>query len=158
MSVSLASLGFVLRYKAVNANLWVKNTQLAMWSVGIGAAGVIMNDGADVLEHGFFLGYTMQVWCTIALQAFGGITVAIVARHADSVAKGFATGLSLVGTCALSAYMFDFVITPAYLSGTLLVLLSVYTYSTSSSPSAMSAAPTPRSCAIRVGNSDDRAC
>lgn len=143
--VSTLSSGFAAVYtekifKTVTVNIWVKNAQLALWSVGIGAAAVILNDGPSVMEYGFFTAYTPQVWCTIVLQAFGGIVVAIVVRFADSVAKGFATGLSLVGTCALSAFIFNFVVTPAYLTGTALVLFSIYAYSSSSSPP-----PTPQS-------------
>mmetsp|Transcript_137675 Transcript_137675/g.294255 ORF Transcript_137675/g.294255 Transcript_137675/m.294255 type:complete len:405 (-) Transcript_137675:93-1307(-) len=116
-------------FKTSTTNLWVRNMQLALFSVAIGSAGIVINDGSVILEKGFFVGYTPVVWFVICLQAFGGIVMAVVVKYADNIAKGFATGLSIIASCCISASLFDFVPNQVFALGVTCVLASIGIYS-----------------------------
>jgi len=116
-------------FKTSNTSMWVRNMQLAMYSVCVGVVGVLTNDFDQVMEKGFFVGYSLLVWSVIALQALGGIVVAVVVKFADNIAKGFSTGISIVVSCALSAVFLDFEMSFTYAVGASCVLLSIQIYS-----------------------------
>lgn len=63
-------------------------------------------DGPSISTHGFFAGYNSIVWVVIALQALGGLVVAVVIKCADNVAKNFAACVSIVVSCVASAVIF----------------------------------------------------
>lgn len=51
--------------KASDTSLWIRNIQMYISGIVITAFGVYLNDGAQVLEKGFFFGYTHWVWIVI---------------------------------------------------------------------------------------------
>lgn len=116
-------------FKTSRTNMWVRNMQLALFSVAVGGAGVLVNDLELVVEKGFFIGYNRVVWTVIGLQAFGGIVVAVVVKYADNIAKGFSTGISIVVSCAISSLLFDFKMNTAFAAGAFCVLMSIGIYS-----------------------------
>merc|ERR1712032_575732 len=42
-------------FKTSRTNIWVRNMQLALFSVAVGAAGVVIYDGDTIVEKGFFI-------------------------------------------------------------------------------------------------------
>ena len=68
-------------------------------------------------DRGFFQGYSPLVLGVIAFEAAGGIIVAMVAKHADSILKVFATSISIIVSRALSAALFGFAIVPRFVGG-----------------------------------------
>lgn len=129
MSSGLAGVYTEKVFKNTTGNVWVRNMQLAVFSVAVGCTGALAQDGEEILRRGFFAGYTTIVWAVILTQALGGIVVATVVKYADNIAKGFATGIAIVLTCAISAVLFDFRMTLLYGWGAALVLASLYFYS-----------------------------
>ena len=73
--------------------------------------GVLVHDGAEIAKHGFFDGYNWVVWALIVFQAMGGLLTSLVMRHADNIAKNFATSISIILSLIASVWFFDFVIT-----------------------------------------------
>lgn len=147
VAVQCTTSGFASAYteklfKSGKTSMWVRNMHLAMFSIALGTGSVVVNDGSAVLERGFFVGYTPAVWFVIVVQAIGGLVVAVVIKYADTVAKGFSTGLSIVLTAAVSAVLFDFQATPLYVCGASCVILSIYLYGRSSGAPAPQAGPT----------------
>ena len=69
------------------------------------------------MENGFFFGYNMLVISVILLQAVGGLVVAVVVKYADNILKGFASSFSIITSCVLCIYLFDFNPTLTFLSG-----------------------------------------
>ncbi|KAF2737088.1 nucleotide-sugar transporter [Polyplosphaeria fusca] len=112
------------------ATLWVRNTQLSFWSIFPAFfLGVVWKDGEIIARTGFFAGYNYVVWCTILLQAFGGVIVALVINYSDNIAKNFATSLSIIISCLASVVFFDFQISISFLVGTSVVIFATYLYS-----------------------------
>lgn len=93
-------------------SLWVRNVQLSFFSIWPAfLIGVIFKDGEQVARSGFFGGYNWIVWIMVALQALGGIVVALVINYANNMAKNFATSVSIVISFVASMFLFDFSIT-----------------------------------------------
>ncbi|KAJ2738807.1 hypothetical protein GGI20_006217, partial [Coemansia sp. BCRC 34301] len=66
--------------------------------------------------------------------AFGGLLVAVVVKYADNILKGFATSISIVLSCLVSVWLFDFHITKAFCLGTALVIFATFMYGKYSAP------------------------
>lgn len=93
-------------------SVWVRNVQLSFYSLWPALfIGVLFKDGEEVARDGFFAGYNSVVWTAVVLQALGGITVALVIKFADNIAKNFATSFSIILSFLASVSLFDFEIT-----------------------------------------------
>ena len=102
----------VLKQSSNQASLWVRNVQLAFYSLFPAFfLGVVFKDGPEIAKEGFFVGYNFVVWLAIIFQAFGGIVVALVVNYADNIAKNFATSLSIVISFIASVWLFNLSIT-----------------------------------------------
>lgn len=102
---------------------------MGLFGVILGIVGMLMNDGSSVMTKGFFFGYNSLVWIVIAMQAFGGLLVAVVVKYADNILKGFATSFSIIVSCIVSVYIFSFTVSVQFLSGTCFVILAIFLYS-----------------------------
>lgn len=115
-------------------DFWVKQGQLAFYACVLAMGAVFTQDLRAVRESGFFQGYDIVVVMTIFTEAGGGIIVALVTKYADSIAKNFATALSLTVTTALSAMFWDFHVSLTFLLGATLTLAATYVYQTGAPP------------------------
>ena len=116
--------------KGSTTSLWLRNIQLGFSSIIVGFIGVYAsNDRTSVMNNGFFYGYTSLVWVVILLQAIGGLVVAVVVKYADNILKGFAASFSIVTSCILCFFFFDFNPNLTFLIGAVLVNVSMYMYS-----------------------------
>jgi solute carrier family 35 (UDP-sugar transporter), member A1/2/3 len=115
--------------KGCTTSLWIRNIQLSIWGTILGLISMMVKDGSQVYNNGFFYGYDKLVFTVIGIQAIGGLLISLVVRYGDALVKGFATGLAIILTTIVSVYMFDFKITPTYLSGSSITLLAVLMYS-----------------------------
>lgn len=98
-------------------------------SVIIAYITVVFKDAAAVQKQGFLGGYTGIVWTVVTVQAVGGLIVATVVKYADNVLKVFATSFSIVISCIISAFLFDFHPTILFLVGASLVVTATVMYS-----------------------------
>lgn len=76
----------------------MRNLQLAVVSLPFSLIGVLgpQYDRQRVLANGFSDGFDWLAWVVVLNQALGGLLIAAVVKHADSVAKGFATSLAVI--------------------------------------------------------------
>jgi UDP-sugar transporter A1/2/3 len=120
--------------KSGKVSLWVRNVQLALLGCTMAVTAVYSYDSAVVLQKGFFHGYTPLVWFVIALQAIGGLIVAVVVKYADNVMKGVATSLSIVISAIVSLFFpqMKFELSVQFIIGAVLVIFAVSAYSSSS--------------------------
>jgi UDP-sugar transporter A1/2/3 len=115
--------------KGTDTSMWIRNVQLALFSLAIGMGGVFVSDRHAVLENGFFQGYSSVVLLVICLQALGGIIVAAVMKYADNILKGFAAALSIVLSSVISYFILnDFNPSMSFLLGVIFLLVSTALY------------------------------
>jgi UDP-sugar transporter A1/2/3 len=115
--------------KGSRTSLWIRNVQMGLPSTIIAYLTIYGKDAVAVREHGFFGGYTNLVWTVVTVQAVGGLIVAVVVRYADNVLKVFATSFSIIVSCVISAFLFDFHPSLSFLVGTSLVVVATVMYS-----------------------------
>lgn len=132
--ISCISSGFAGVYfekilKGSKGSVWLRNVQLAFFSAVLGVFGVWSKDGVAVAEKGVFYGFSPLVWFIIAIQAFGGLLVAVVIKFADNILKGFATSISIIVSTIVAVFLFNFSLTLMFVVGTTMVLAAVYMYS-----------------------------
>jgi len=129
ISSGFAGVYFEKILKNSEVTLWVRNVQLSLFSVIPGfLVGCLLLDGQAIREQGFFGGYSSWTVLTIMCQAIGGIIVAIVVKYADNILKGFANSLSIILSCGISYFIFDFHINLFFNIGCCLVMFSTYLY------------------------------
>lgn len=74
-----------------STSLWIRNIQLGSFSLILGLMAVVLKDGAEVAERGFFSGYSPMVWLCISLHSLGGLAVAMVVKYADNLVRHLGT-------------------------------------------------------------------
>eukprot|EP00043_Microstomoeca_roanoka_P014847 m.147974 g.147974 ORF g.147974 m.147974 type:complete len:358 (-) comp16124_c3_seq1:1086-2159(-) len=127
-SSGFAGVYFEKVLKGETAGVWVLNVQLAGFGIIIALCSLFYSHSQQLLEQGFFYGYNKQAYIAIALQAFGGLIVAVVVKYADNILKGFATSISIVLSSVISYLYLDFIITGRFGLGTILVILATFVY------------------------------
>ncbi|CAM9862412.1 unnamed protein product, partial [Scytosiphon promiscuus] len=130
-----AGVYFEMLLKGSKTSLWIRNIQMGVPSIVLSLLTVLGKDWVDVTTKGFFHGYNWVVVGVILLQAVGGLVVAVVVKYADNIRKSFATAVSIVISCALSALFFDFRPTFSFLLGSTMVVGSVFLYTKQERPS-----------------------
>ena len=90
---------------------------------------VVLKDGVEVNEKGFFFAYSPLVWTIIFIQAGGGLLIAVVVKYADNILKGFATSISIIVSTVVSIYLFNFQVSAMFVVGVAFVILAIYLYS-----------------------------
>lgn len=123
-----AGVYFEMLLKGSKTSLWIRNIQMGIPSIVLSLVSVLAKDWVAVTTHGFFYGYNWAVVAVILLQAVGGLVVAVVVKYADNIRKSFATAVSIIISCALSALLFDFKPTFVFMLGSAMVVGSVFLY------------------------------
>ena len=115
--------------KGTKQSLWLRNVQLSVLGIVIGAITMQIKDGEKLAKEGFFYGYDYMVLTVIFFNSAGGLLVAVVVKYADNILKGFATSAAIILSCVASIYFFNFQLSLQFSAGALLVITSVYMYS-----------------------------
>ena len=110
-------------------SLWIRNVQMGLPSVVMAYVTIYVKDAAAIRTQGFLGGYSPLVWTVVSFQAVGGLIVATVVKYADNVLKVFAMSFSIVLSCIVSAFLFDFHPTWMFLCGASLVVTATVMYS-----------------------------
>ena len=92
--------------KAVRRSIWFRNVQLACFSMPIAVCTAYWRNSKDIFSRGLFAGYDGIVLSIIALQAIGGLIVAVVMKYASNVLKCFAVSLSICNCTIATKYVF----------------------------------------------------
>ncbi|KAI6184182.1 putative UDP-galactose translocator [Aphelenchoides bicaudatus] len=128
-SSGFAGVYFEKILKGSSVSLWMRNLQLAFFSVIGGFFMVYTYDGAAVSKDGFFQGYNSIIWIVVMLQAYGGLVIALVVKYADNILKGFAVSLSIILSSFISWWLLnDFEPSLAFLTGATIVVGSTFLY------------------------------
>ncbi|KAI1725184.1 nucleotide-sugar transporter domain-containing protein [Ditylenchus destructor] len=127
-SSGFAGVYFEKILKTSVVSLWIRNLQLAFFSIFGGFFMTWLYDWEAVQENGFFQGYNWVIWVVVLLQAYGGLVIALVVKYADNILKGFAVSLSIILSSLISWYMGDFESSLAFFIGTTVVIISTFMY------------------------------
>ena len=106
-------------------SLWMRNMQLAFFSILI----AVVNIARTPEEKPFLHGFTNWVWLLVLLLGGGGLLVAAVIKYADNVLKGLATGVAVVVSTVFSILLFGTPLTLQFCIGASVILTSVYFFS-----------------------------
>ena len=128
----LAGVYFEMMVKSSQSDLWVRNVQLALFSIIPAIFPVFFNNSSVTSTTGWFpdlfQNFGFWAWTVVAIQVFGGLVTALVIKYADNILKGFATSLSIIISFLASVMLFDFRITPGFVIGCSVVLAATWLY------------------------------
>ena len=86
----------LLKDRSRTSSLWIRNLQLALFSLPVAAALVPLADAEALRTQGALVGLNGWAAAVVVLGACGGVMVSVVFTYADVVLKSFAVGLSIV--------------------------------------------------------------
>jgi UDP-sugar transporter A1/2/3 len=110
-------------------SIWTRNVQLSAYSLAGGVGSLYFSsDWPTIGQNGFTYGFTSLTIVVIALQASGGLLVAMVMKYADNILKGFALALAIIISSILSVVFFNFELTTSYAQGATMVIGAVFLY------------------------------
>jgi UDP-sugar transporter A1/2/3 len=134
----LAGVYFEMVLKNSQADLWVRNVQLSLFSLLPAMAPVLIShaqnagSGLDATASDWFStlfrNFGPWAWATVAVQVLGGLVTAMVIKYSDNILKGFATSLSIVLSFLASIALFDFTLTATFIIGSTTVLGATWLY------------------------------
>lgn len=128
----LAGVYFEMVLKNSQADLWVRNVQLSVFSILPALVPVVFaqrptETGTTVFQM-LFHNFGVWAWATVLVQVFGGLITAMVIKYSDNILKGFATSLSIVISFLASIALFDFQMTFTFILGSVVVLIATWLY------------------------------
>jgi len=103
----------------------VQLASMSLLSIGIYAC---ISDFKQIVEYGLFHNFNGGAILTIFNSALGGLIVAGVLKYADSVLKGYATAISVIGTGLMSMILFGTQLHVVYFMGIINVVIAVLLY------------------------------
>jgi UDP-sugar transporter A1/2/3 len=130
----LAGVYFEMVLKNSQADLWVRNVQLSLFSLLPAVAPIIFTQHAYGVKEGqslistLFDNFGAWAWATVWVQVLGGLITAMVIKYSDNILKGFATSLSIVISFLASVALFDFQMTITFMLGSAIVLIATWLY------------------------------
>lgn len=130
----LAGVYFEMVLKNSQADLWVRNVQLSLFSLLPALAPVIFAQHSNGFQAGTSMASTLfenfgaWAWATVWVQVLGGLVTAMVIKYSDNILKGFATSLSIVISFLASVALFNFQMTITFVLGSVIVLIATWLY------------------------------
>jgi len=103
----------------------VQLASMSLLTIGIYACLV---DFKKIVQYGLFHNFNGGAFLTVFNSAIGGLIVAGVLKYADSVLKGYATAISVIGTGIMSMILFGTELHVVYFMGIVNVVMAVLLY------------------------------
>ena len=103
----------------------VQLASMSLLTIGIYACIV---DAKQIIQFGLFHNFNGGAFLTVFNSAIGGLIVAGVLKYADSVLKGYATAISVIGTGIMSMILFGTKLHVVYFMGIINVVVAVLLY------------------------------
>uniref|UniRef100_A0A1I7TG37 EamA domain-containing protein n=1 Tax=Caenorhabditis tropicalis TaxID=1561998 RepID=A0A1I7TG37_9PELO len=128
-SSGFAGVYFEKILKTSKVSLWIRNIQLAFFSVFGSLFVCWLYDWQAINDDGFLRGYNGIIWIVVLLQAYGGLVIALVVKYADNILKGFAVSLSIILSSFTSWLVLgDLTITTTFAVGATIVIFATFLY------------------------------
>ena len=111
-------------------SLWLRNVQLGAFAIPQAALLLLASPSSRAVlrTHGVLAGFTPVVWLATALTAIGGLLVATVVKHTNTVLKTYATATAILVTCIATATATRAPPSPGFVLGLGTVLFSMGLY------------------------------
>lgn len=130
--------GVVKKLEPQAPSLWVRNVQLCCFTIPIALCSIVGAVPVSGIPAAFTRGFDGPMGAVVALNAVGGLIIALVIKYGDNVLKNFVTSCSVIAGTLVSVFLFGFRLTHQFALGSLLVVASALAYSL-----APAAAPAP---------------
>lgn len=135
----LAGVYFEMVLKNSQADLWVRNVQLSLFSLLPALVPILFSQAtpsgpAPGWLNQLFANFGVWAWATVLIQVLGGLLTALVIKYADNILKGFATSLSIVISFLASVALFNFQMTVSFVLGSTVVLVATWMYNQPDAP------------------------
>lgn len=108
-------------------SLWLQNLVLSVWSMLL-TSGTFVAQMSSEGEFSLLKGFTVNTWALVALNAVGGMLVALAIKYADNILRGFASAFATINGALLSIVALGFEIGVSFVLGMLFVLTSALLY------------------------------
>ena len=118
----------LLKDRSRASSLWIRNLQLALFSLPLAAVLVPIADAEALRAQGALVGLNGWAAAVVVLGACGGVMVSVVFTYADVVLKSFAVGLSIVLSALASAALFGAACSLRAAAGIALVVVASAVY------------------------------
>ncbi|XAR73078.1 hypothetical protein NMG60_11019941 [Bertholletia excelsa] len=115
--------------KRPSRNINVQNFWLYVFGMGFNAIAILIQDFDDVMNKGFFHGYSLITTLMILNHALSGIAVSMVMKYADNIVKVYSTSVAMLLTAIISVFLFGFHLSLAFFLGSTVVSISIYLHS-----------------------------
>ncbi|CAN6445778.1 unnamed protein product [Victoria cruziana] len=115
--------------KRPSRNINVQNFYLYIFGMVFNVAAIFIQDFDDVLNKGFFHGYSLITTCMILNHALSGIAVSMVMKYADNIVKVYSTSVAMLFTAVVSVFLFNYHLSLAFFLGSTVVSVSIYLHS-----------------------------
>lgn len=110
-------------------NINVQNFWLYFFGILFNIGAIFTQDFDEIMNKGFFKGYTAITVCMIINHALSGIAVSMVMKFADNIVKVYSTSVAMLLTAAVSIMFFGFQLTLPFVLGSMVVSISVFLHS-----------------------------
>eukprot|EP00899_Mesostigma_viride_P013910 jgi/Mesvir1/2251/Mv11539-RA.4 len=112
--------------KRPQRNINVQNVYLYVFGIFFNVLAIFMQDSDQVIERGFFYGYTATTFVMICNHAMSGIAVSMVMKFADNIVKVYSTSVAMLLTTLIAIPLFGFKLTLPFVLGTSVVSVAVF--------------------------------
>mmetsp|Transcript_17567 Transcript_17567/g.42877 ORF Transcript_17567/g.42877 Transcript_17567/m.42877 type:complete len:386 (-) Transcript_17567:85-1242(-) len=111
---------------AKKPSLWVRNIQLASFTIVLGLPAIFYSSSFDMLNP--WRGFNFSVWAVAINNAWGGLLVAMILKYGNNILKGFSNAISTVLATLVSIPLFGFETGSSFAVGVVLVIWSTLMY------------------------------
>ena len=80
-----------LVFTKAGSSLFMRNIQLALFSIPLQAVAILQTDREAVLANGMMQGFDASTWAVVFIQFAGAMLTAVVIKYAGNILKTFAT-------------------------------------------------------------------
>ncbi|XP_038983922.1 CMP-sialic acid transporter 2 isoform X3 [Phoenix dactylifera] len=115
--------------KRPSRNINVQNFWLYIFGMVFNLIAICIQDYDEVMNKGFFHGYSFITVCMIVNHALSGIAVSMVMKYADNIVKVYSTSVAMLLTAVVSVFLFGFHLSLAFFLGSTVVSISIYLHS-----------------------------
>eukprot|EP01018_Ginkgo_biloba_P025386 Gb_18457 [translate_table: standard] len=120
--------------KRPSRNINVQNFWLYVFGMIFNIGAIFTQDYDEIMNKGFFHGYSTITVCMIINHALSGIAVSMVMKYADNIVKVYSTSVAMLLTAVVSIFLFGFRLTLPFVLGSMVVSVSIYLHSKGKSP------------------------